>query len=285
MVRRTNKKIQRYVDHFPNEFQATTAYLWCSLCHVKVDCGRKSQVDAHRNSAKHKQHLLPSSSSNISLATSSTDTINEENFPRRVTEAFLAADIPLKKLQNPKIKQLFNSLEYSLPSESACRKKVDEIASDVKEKIKNVIENEEITGIFVVFDETTIRDNSYACVLVGTVDDPTTTYLAHTEILESALTAQKAGGIVDDVLRRYQVPKQKVLLLLSDAARYMVKAGQTLKFFYANMIHVTCISHLLHNAAMKVKSSFSKVYKVVATVKAATVKNNHRKGLFLAAGL
>ena len=38
----------------------------------------------------------------------------------------------------------------------------------------------------------------------------------------------------------------QVLLLLTDAAPYMVKAGQTFQVFYPNMVHVTCLAHALH---------------------------------------
>ena len=276
-------KAKRYASLFPNEFQVTGGRLWCSFCNVKVSSKKKSQVDAHRRTGKHKRLMPPMPS--ISSATVSRDAITKDNFPRRVSEAFLAADIPLKKLQNPKLKQLFEDLGHPLPSETTCRGKVDEIAKDVRCKIREVIEDEETTGIFVVFDETNIRSNSYASVLLGTVDQPETTYLAHTEILENPINAQKAGTIIDNVLRSYKLPTQKVLLLISDAAKYMIKAGKNLNLFYTRMTHITCISHLFHNAAIKIKEAFPKVDKIVATVKAATVKNKTRKGLFRSAGL
>lgn len=36
---------------------------------------------------------------------------------------------------------------------------------------------------------------------------------------------------------------EKVLLMLSDA--YMIKAVDTLQILYPNMIHVTCVAHML----------------------------------------
>lgn len=36
-----------------------------------------------------------------------------------------------------------------------------------------------------------------------------------------------------------------VLLMLSDAAPYMLKTGQSLKIFYPNLIHVTRVAHML----------------------------------------
>ena len=279
----SSEKIRSLVKSYPNEFQSSGGKLWCSLCNRYVSHDRKYQVDSHRRSAKHQRRLRNISSSTATTSTSK-EPVTQENFCRKITEAFLAADIPLKKLQNNKIKELFDGLGFPVPSESACRSKVKEIATDVKKKVRKVIEDDS-SGVFVVFDESSIRDVSYACVLIGTLDKPQITHLAHTEVLDCPLSAQKVCNIIDDVLRMYRLPKSKLYLLISDAARYMVKAGKNLKFFYENMSHVLCVSHLLHNAALKVKTHFPKVDKVIATVKAATSKNKTRKAMFLNAGL
>lgn len=43
--------------------------------------------------------------------------------------------------------------------------------------------------------------------------------------------------------------KDKILLLVTDAAAYMIKAAKKLQLFYPNMIHVTCIVHELNKVA------------------------------------
>ena len=43
------------------------------------------------------------------------------------------------------------------------------------------------------------------------------------------------------------VKYDNVLLLLTDAAPYMIKAGEGLSVSYPKMIHVTCVAHALHN--------------------------------------
>ena len=45
-------------------------------------------------------------------------------------------------------------------------------------------------------------------------------------------------------------------LFLTDAARYMSFAGKTLKELYPFLMHVTCVAHLLHNCAMRVRAHF-----------------------------
>ena len=80
------------------------------------------------------------------------------------------------------------------------------------------------------------------------------------------------------------VARNDFCLLLSDAARYMVAAGSTLKNMYPQLFHVTCVAHLLHNCALLVKAKYPAVDNLIAYVKAATIKNKTRQALFAAIG-
>ena len=64
----------------------------------------------------------------------------------------------------------------------------------------------------------------------------------------------------------------------------MIAAGVTLKCLYLKLFHVTCVAHLLHNCAMKIKSHFEDVDKLIAKIKAVTIKNNTRQAKFSAIG-
>ena len=61
-------------------------------------------------------------------------------------------------------------------------------------------------------------------------------------------------------------------LLVSDAAKYMIAAGITLKSLYPKLFYLTCVTHLLHNCAMKIKSHFEDVDQLFVNVKAITIK-------------
>ena len=62
-------------------------------------------------------------------------------------------------------------------------------------------------------------------------------------------------------------------------------AGKTLKELYPSLMHVTCVAHLLHNCAMRVRAHFKNIDEIIATIKAATIKNKNRKKDFHDAGL
>ena len=65
----------------------------------------------------------------------------------------------------------------------------------------------------------------------------------------------------------------------------MSLAGKTLKELYPSLMHVTCVAHLLHNCAMRVRAHFKNIDEIIATIKKATIKNKHRKKDFHNAGL
>ena len=52
-----------------------------------------------------------------------------------------------------------------------------------------------------------------------------------------------------------------------------------------SLMHVTCVAHLLHNCARRVRVHFKNIDEVIATIKAATIKNKDRKKEFHDAGL
>jgi len=58
-----------------------------------------------------------------------------------------------------------------------------------------------------------------------------------------------------------------ILLFLSDAAPYMVKAGKGIKIMYSKMEHVTCLAHGLHRVAEEVRKCFPKVDQLISNVK------------------
>ena len=88
---------------------------------------------------------------------------------------------------------------------------------------------------------------------------------------------------VDDILRQLEIKRENFSSFLTDAARYMSSAGKTLKELYPSLMHVTCVAHLLRNCAMRVH--FKNIDEVIATIKAATIKNKDRKKDFHDAGL
>ena len=63
--------------------------------------------------------------------------INNTEFVENLTKTFLSADIPLYKLNNKHIKNLFHDIGHSFPSKTACTKTVLQLSVDDLEQIRN----------------------------------------------------------------------------------------------------------------------------------------------------
>ena len=83
---------------------------------------------------------------------------------------------------------------------------------------------------------------------------------------------QVVSGKKADALKKLDVERENFVLLLTDAARYMTAMRPALKMLYPRLFHVTCLAHLFHNCAEKLRSKFKDVDDLIAKVKAATVK-------------
>ena len=104
-------KTQSIVTEFPDEFtQSINNKLYCNLCNCAVSCNKRFLVDSHQNTAKH-QKALDSRSENLIPHISQTFLRSSDtDFFEQVTKAFLSADIPLYKLHNTHIKNLFRDI-------------------------------------------------------------------------------------------------------------------------------------------------------------------------------
>ena len=90
--------------------------------------------------------------------------------------------------------------------------------------------------------------------------------------LKCAPNSNIIAQAVDDAVKNLGINRSFFCLLLSDAAKYMIAAGITIKFLYPKLFHVTCVAQLLHNCAMKIKSHFEDVDQLIAKLKAVTIK-------------
>ena len=83
-------------------------------------------------------------------------------------------------------------------------------------------------------------------------------------LLKCAPNSNIIAQAVDDAVRSLGINRSFFCLLLSAAAKYMIVAGITLKSLYPLLFHMTCVAHLSHNCAMKIKSHFEVVDQLTA---------------------
>ena len=100
----------------------------------------------------------------------------------------LSADIPLKKIRNPLIVQLFTDLGQAVPSETMCREHVHELAESEQGRIKELLMDKKV---FLVVD-------------VGDIDVPEKTYLLDCSVVET-VNQNVMCAKIDDCLRNLDI--------------------------------------------------------------------------------
>ena len=151
---------------------------------------------------------------------------DQVNFKEQVASSFLAADIPLHKLNHPSLKSLFARMGKVLPSETAARACVAKLASQKEEQIQELLRNKKI---FLIVDEAEVAKQKYISVLVCSLDAPNQTFLVNCHPLDSGRNVNSSIILhtVDDILRQLEIKRENFSLFLTYAARYMSSAGKT----------------------------------------------------------
>ena len=117
------------------------------------------------------------------------------------------------------------------------------------------------------------------------MEEPNKTYVIACSPLSGNPDSSNTCTIVDDCMKELGIAREMFLLLLRDAAKYILKAGDTLKIMYQRLLHVTCTAHLLHNCAEHIRAHFKATDYLMSSIEVATTKNKDRRSLFTAAGL
>ena len=157
-------KIQSVFQDFPDEFMKISTTHCIAILQLYGFLQKRFLVENHQNTSKHQKalgsrfQLLISYSSQTILRTINTD------FVKKVTTAFLFSNIPLYKLNNKHIKNLFHNTGHSLPSEIICRKTMLQLSTDELQRTRNAVHDKQI---FLVVEETTLSGIQYSNIIVG----------------------------------------------------------------------------------------------------------------------
>lgn len=71
------------------------------------------------------------------------------------------------------------------------------------------------------------------------------------------------------------IQRENVLLFLSHAVSYMVKARKALKFLYSKIEHVTSNAHALHRITEEIRNIFPKIDELIPNVKILFLKTSY----------
>lgn len=282
------------VNEFANEgfYLCDNKLLMCKFCNCRLEHERRDTLTKHVSSVKHKlakSHPVSTVKRQFSIA----ETIEhskkvkngKEEFVRKTTEAFVSANIPVEKLDNPELRGWFQ--EYvkgggDLPTADWLRKKyIPIVAKGKEETIRSAVKNK---PIIVLSDETTDKGGRCVFNVVFKTLEPSTkqsVFLAASVVLDCADSSSCARAIVE-VLGKYEVDYTDVLAFVSDSARYMTKCATTLQgLFGGHLIHVQCWAHKIHLVGVVWQNNLDELNAVVTKVKNAFINTRKRKHQYL----
>lgn len=286
----TGVRLRKFVQEFgASTFSTDGQVLLCRPCGKTIAAERKSQVQQHLKTSLHNAAVQRSTMKTQSLLSTDGSMLTqskgkESQFFMDLCNVCLAADIPFHKLNNPHLRQFLSKYtKENVPSESCLRKNYLPICyEDTLQRIRTAIEGKKI---WVCIDES--RDAAFRSVgnvIIGTLEENSVSasFLLNCEELPSTNHTTIAQLFENSMKLLWpdHVKYNDVLLLLSDAAPYMIKAAKGLQTLYPKMLHLTCLAHGLHRVCEEARSAFKNVDMLIANVKKVFLKSPARINLF-----
>lgn len=265
----------------------------CRLCQeaISIDKNRvSSRVDQHLQSKEHEKNELKcpakvQSTIRESLDKSVNISSRQSIFSMELTKALVASDIPLNKLEDSAFRSFLEKwTKQDIPHRSTLSKGyIEPLYQSTLEKIRIVVGDDDI---FLVVDETTDLCNRFvANVLVGVLNgSPSKPMLLLTDFLPETNNMTINQLIIKslNLLWPKQLLYEKLHLVISDQASYMIKALSNLKQagMFPNLKHITCLAHALHRVAEKIREDNDEVNLFISKAKATLRKSSHRQQQF-----
>lgn len=284
-------KCKSYEREFGSSIFSTDGkILLCRPCNTPVACEKRSQVTQHLATASHLRAVDRNKGKKQTLLLNQNPGPSKSQFNADLCKAFVSADIPFHKLHNPVFKHFLTKYtNEDVPVESTIRKNyMPELYHSVIEEIQ-----EKLRGKYLWISPDETADSLGRLVVnivVGSLDDAfgnseeaqKNTFLLHTTFVESTnhSTIAKAVNDAMQILFPEGIQYDKVLLFVSDAARYMIKASETLSCFYTKMLHLTCLDHGLNRVCEVIRCSFPAVNRLVSSIKKVFIKSPTRRQAF-----
>lgn len=286
-MERKRDKLTKFIEK-NSEFKIVDDELMCSLCAKIIKYSKKRGLDSLKKHLKTKNHML-----NLKILTSKqsiltlkpTESDSKKIFIKELINAFVGAGLPINSLNNNGLSTFLTKwTQMKIPDESTLRKNYLSKISD--EKI-TIIRKKISDSYYLILDESMDSNGrSLLNILIGSLDGKmNTSFLIGVKELKCA----DSENVVSETMRcldwffQSKVVYENFLLLVTDQASYMIKAGTIFKSIFNNLKHVTCIVHALHRCCEAFKENNKKLDEFVNKIKKSLRKNKKNRKIFVEA--
>ena len=247
--------------------------LFCKICRKDVKCEQKFQLDSHNNSSTH---------INLTEKCKTNDFLTQ--FNEDLAELLVTNNIPFKKVNNPKFKEFIEKYtQFQCPDESRLRNHYmrpiyDKTIEHIRDELKDDF-------IWISIDETTDviqRHVTNVCVGPLNPNKDNRSYLLNTEFIGKANNKEISNCLLKslNILWPDGIKYDRVLMIVTDAARYMKLGCANLLELFPKAIHLTCICHALNNICDFIAHKYPNVNKLISHGKLVFRKSDSRKQKF-----
>lgn len=277
---RKSTLLRRLVKEY-TDLKTDGSVLICNVCSKHICADKTSNIKQHLDTKKHKELKERESKKKLqqSFLNNSTVISAAEKHCMDLCETFVSAGIPLYKIRHLKIEEYLQQYtSFHVPSESSLRSKyVKAVYESTVSKIKQEIKNR---YIWMSIDETTDALKRYvANVVVGIlhVEEHISVkrFLINVEVLDK-VNHSTIARLFDDSISKFEIDKDKVLVFVTDAAPYMIKAAEAIGVFYPNVTHITCLAHGMHRVCEFIRDCYTNVDLFISNAKKTFLKSPAR---------
>lgn len=261
-------------------------HLFCQACAQNLRINRsniKSSIEAHCSTAKHQKNLkLWRGVKTRQLAIDTAITTIRNPFFLDCAKLFTALNVPFTRANNADWKAF--TLKWcgkTSPEASTLRKNyLGEICKEKMDLIRATIGQ---NPIYLEVDESSdFQQRPLVSIMIGALDGRASkSFLFDLVRLDKAANGVQIIQLVSKSLLKLwenDIHYDRVRLLVSDQASYMLTAGRDMKAsLYPKMLHVTCLAHALHNVCLLAISMYKRVDRLVISVKRVFSKSARRR--------
>jgi hypothetical protein len=280
-------KVNEMINKYPKELEKSGDKLICKLCLVEISFDHKHGKDRVMNHFQTKGHVKKRSEQRetsqplIENAFRSAETVHLKNeFFADMTKMLIEANIPIEKLMNESFRQFMAKYtSRDIPSPDNLRKHyVPQLFREVMDKIRTSIGS---SAIYLVVDETSDAKNRYVVnIMVGALNgEPSKAMLLSTTFVDRTNNKTVSQCIIDSLGQLWSgaIHYDRLWLIVSDQASYLLKAVKNLKDLFPNLRHITCIAHALHRVSLIIKDENPEVNQLISLFKEIMVKSPLRE--------
>ena len=207
-----------------------------------------------------------------------------KNIPNHFTKALfkmmVESDISINRLENKSFRSFIEKFtKHTMPNQITIRRQLNDCYDETMNRIRGEIGNH---NIWLTIDESLdCKGRSICNVIIGSLKSGENgkQFLLNSIELTETINHNSVIAIIDDTLRILwpnSSHRERFLLLITDGAHYMKKAGKCLKGFYPKMLHITCMAHLLHRLSETIRNQYDDVNRLIANVKKIFSKSPSR---------